>query len=126
MSRKKGKSVSFDAMVKFFMQQYNILTKKDLDILIARLDGLEALIQLTLASSDNKHIARKRVSSEKRTITSTDVVLDIIKRVRKNGVSFTEIKLKTGFEEKKLRNIIFRLSKRGKIIHISRGVYMAS
>ena len=31
MVRKKGKAISFDAMVKFFMQNYDIPTKKDVD-----------------------------------------------------------------------------------------------
>ncbi len=34
MARKKGKSISFDAMVKFFMQYYNIPTRKDIDKLM--------------------------------------------------------------------------------------------
>ena len=29
MPKKRGKPVSFDAMIKFFMRQYNIPTKKD-------------------------------------------------------------------------------------------------
>ena len=45
MSRRKGKTISFDAMVKFFMQNYNIPTKKDVDHLVARLDRLENLIK---------------------------------------------------------------------------------
>jgi len=40
MTRKKGKPVSFDAMVKFFMQSYNIPTKKDMNKLMDRLDRL--------------------------------------------------------------------------------------
>ncbi|MDJ0830052.1 MAG: hypothetical protein QNI92_09395, partial [Desulfobacterales bacterium] len=45
MTRRKGKSVSFDAMVKFFMQQYNIPTRKDVDKMIVRLDRIERLIR---------------------------------------------------------------------------------
>jgi hypothetical protein len=44
MSTKKGKTISFDAMVKFFMQNYNIPTKKDVDKVMAKLDRLENLI----------------------------------------------------------------------------------
>jgi len=44
MTRRKGKSVSFDAMVKFFMQYYNIPTKKDIEKLIERMDRLEKVI----------------------------------------------------------------------------------
>jgi len=45
MAKKKGKSVSFDAMVKFFMQYYNIPTRKDIDKLMAKMDSLEILIK---------------------------------------------------------------------------------
>ena len=38
MSRKKKKPISFDAMVKFFMQSYHIPTKKDIDRLSRRLE----------------------------------------------------------------------------------------
>ena len=51
MSRKKGKVVSFDAMVKFFMQHYNIPTKKDVDRLMAKLDRLENLMKNSMANS---------------------------------------------------------------------------
>ena len=45
MPTKKGKTISFDAMVKFFMQNYNIPTKKDVDKVMAKLDRLENLIE---------------------------------------------------------------------------------
>ena len=45
MARKKGKSISFDAMVKFFMQYYNIPTKKDIEKLVERMDRLEKVIK---------------------------------------------------------------------------------
>jgi len=49
MSRRKGKVVSFDAMVKFFMQNYNIPTKKDVERIMARLDRLENLLKASMA-----------------------------------------------------------------------------
>ena len=50
MQKRKGKAVSFDAMVKFFMQNYNIPTKKDVDRLMAKLDRLENLLKATVTS----------------------------------------------------------------------------
>ena len=44
MAMKKRKQVSFDAMVKFFMQYYNIPTKKDIEKLMNKMDRLEKLI----------------------------------------------------------------------------------
>ena len=45
MAKRRGKQVSFDAMVKFFMQYYNIPTKKDVEKLMAKMDRLEQLIK---------------------------------------------------------------------------------
>ncbi len=57
--------------------------------------------------------------------TSTDEALEVIKRFRK-GVGFANIQTRTGFGDKKLRNIIYRLHKMGKIVRKSRGLYIAS
>ena len=50
MAKKRGKSVSFDAMIKFFMQYYNIPTRKDIDRLMAKMDRLELLIKSSAIS----------------------------------------------------------------------------
>lgn len=120
MPRKKGKAVSFDAMVKFFMQNYNIPTKKDVDQLIIRLDRLENLIKSSMGSCT----AKSQNSRRKTSLTAVDIVLDTIKR-SKQGIDFAQIQAKTGFDEKKIRNIIFRLNKSAKIKRKSRGVYIA-
>ena len=121
MPRRKGKAISFDAMVKFFMQNYNIPTKKDIDQLIARLDRLENIIKSSLGSSNAKtQIARRKTS-----LTAVDIVLDTIKRSNQ-GIDFSQIQVKTGYDEKKIRNIIFRLNKTGKIKRKSRGIYIGA
>ena len=130
MARKKGKSVSFDAMVKFFMQYYNIPTKKDIEKLIERMDRLEKVIKAS--ELYGKEIRISTLKSSKATgsasrpvVTSSNVVLEVIKRFKK-GVGFSEIQERTGFGEKKLRNIIYRLHKMKKITRKSRGIYIAS
>ena len=117
MVRKKGKSISFDAMVKFFMHTYDIPTKRDVDKLLARLDRLEGLLSAASTSGLSRSVRRGRGAA-------ADVVLDVIKR-SKQGLKFVDIQSKTGFAEKKVRNIIFRLNKLQKIKRHSRGVYVA-
>ena len=122
MPKKKGKTISFDAMVKFFMQSYDIPTKKDVDKLMAKLDRLEKLIKHSEVGSNNARVG----SSRRRTaLSAVDIVLDTIKHSRQ-GLGFTEIQAKTGFDEKKIRNIIFRLNKIGKIKRKRRGIYIAA
>ncbi len=129
MARKKTKSVSFDAMVKYFMQTYGIPTKRDIDKIMTRLDRLESLIKSGSVSRDPKPAAAKaKIDSQGKRknsgMTASDIVLGIITR-SKNGAGFADIQKKAGFPEKKLRNIIFRLSKLGKIKPKGRGIYLA-
>ena len=121
MPRRKGKTTSFDAMVKFFMQNYNIPTKKDVDQLMIRLDRLENLIKSSMGPSN----AKTQIARRKNSVTAVDIVLDTIRR-SKQGIDFAQIQAKTGFDEKKIRNIIFRLNKTGKIKRKSRGVYIGA
>lgn len=122
MVKKKGKSVSFDAMVKFFMNTYNIPTKQDIERLNNRLDRIERLI--VNASSLKKQRRNDGKGANKQPVFSaSDHVLEIVQRY-KDGVGFAELQLQTGYDEKKLRNIIFRLNKRGKIRRKDRGVYV--
>ena len=130
MPRKKGKSVSFDAMVKFFMQYYNIPTKKDIEKLIERMDQLEKVIKESEFYNKGGRIptlksSKAAASMSRSAATSSNVVLEVIKRFKK-GVGFSEIQERTGFGEKKLRNIIYRLHKMKKITRKSRGIYIAS
>ncbi len=66
-----------------------------------------------------KAVARKKAPQA----TATDKILKIIKRSKK-GVDVPTLKKKTGFDDKKVRNIIFRASKEGKIKKSGRGIYV--
>lgn len=123
MSRKKGKAVSFDAMVKFFMQHYSIPTKKDVDRLMAKLDRLENLIKTTQTGPAIQ--LKGQPGQRQPNVTAVDAVFDLIRRSRE-GMGFADIQVKTGFGDKKIRNIIFRLNKIGKIRRKQRGTYVAS
>lgn len=130
MNKRKSKSVSFDAMVKFFMRQYNIPTKKDVNKLMTRLDRLEKLIKATAPPAKRGRVSsgisgKGKALSGRSSVTASDIVLNIIKAYRK-GAGFAQIQAKTGFGEKKLRNIIFRLNQTNKIKRKSRGIYIVS
>ena len=74
-----------------------------------------------------RRVAVKRVVSRKKgaKMTATQQILSIVRRTRK-GVDVPTLKTKTGFEDKKVRNIIFRASKEGKIKKIGRGIYVGA
>lgn len=56
-------------------------------------------------------------------VTATDQVLNIINRSKK-GVDTATLMIKTGFDRKKVTNIIQRTFKQGKIKKADRGVYV--
>ncbi len=56
-------------------------------------------------------------------VTATDQILKIIKRSKK-GVDVPTLKTKTGFDDKKVRNIVFRAAKEGRIKKSGRGLYV--
>ncbi len=122
--KKKGKPISFDAMVKFFLQNYKIPTKKDIDRLEKRITQLERLIRSTAGTGRSRPPAAPGRNAKGAT-TGMDTVYNVVRRAR-NGASFQYIQTKTGFDDKKIRNIIFRLNKLEKIRRQSRGVYTAA
>ncbi|MFC1885930.1 hypothetical protein ACFLZM_02600 [Thermodesulfobacteriota bacterium] len=121
MAKRGRKSISFDAMIKFFMKKYNIPTKRDIDKIATRIDRLEKIINKTATASGGK----KRNSRLKPVLTDSDTILNVIKGY-KDGVDFMRIKDRTGFEKKKIRNFIYRLNKTGRITRKRRGIYIAS
>ncbi len=109
-------------MVKFFMQTYNIPTKRDIDKLASRLDHLE---QLILKTSESVTLVAEgkggRVKSPA-AMSAQDTVVEVVAGF-KDGVGFSEIHDRTGYEEKKLRNILFRLTKLNRVARKERGIY---
>jgi len=118
MPSRKRKNLTFDTMVKMFLRDYGIPTKKDVEKLMARMDRLEQLIHSTARSP-----VRSRESSSPEMTPAAETVLAVIREF-KNGAGFADIQEITGFDEKKLRNIIYRLNKTRKIKRISRGIYV--
>ena len=58
-------------------------------------------------------------------LTATDQVLKLI-NASKKGLDIVTIKNETGFDDKKVRNIIFRANKEGKIQRADRGLYIVA
>lgn len=129
MTRRKRKSVSFDAMVKFFIRNYDIPTKKDIDTLHNRLERIEKYIMAQSVTRGSGGAAKKKpglqTTKSRSAMTASDRVYNFIKRSR-SGLKIADIKAKTNYDDKKLRNIIFRLHSMQRIKRVSRGVYTAA
>ena len=127
MSKKQGNPVKFEAMIKAFMEQCDIPGRADIDRLVERIDRLEKIVMQT-AAVHGKSVELPMKSHKgvgRGAMTASGQVLEVV-RTYKQGVDFARLQDRTGFEDKKLRNIIFRLNKIGKIQRKSRGVYVTS
>ncbi len=87
----------------------------------------KAVTKKTIKAKAIKKAPAKMAVAKKPTsqATATDQILGIIKRF-KNGVDVATLKEKTGFNDKKVRNIVFRASKEGKIKKSGRGIYVGA
>ncbi len=65
------------------------------------------------------------VKKKKTPQTDSDKVFQVIKRYKK-GADVPKIKARTGFNDKKISNIIHRAFKRGMIKRVGRGLYTAA
>ncbi len=77
---------------------------------------------ISRSKSTKKAPAKKAPVKKAAQPTATDEVLKIIKRSKK-GVDAPTLIKKTGFNQKKVRNILFRTYKQGKIKRLEKGIY---
>ena len=76
-------------------------------------------VKATPAKKAPKAPAKKKAVK----VTATDQVLKIINRSKK-GVDTATLMKKTGFDQKKVRNILNRTFKQGKIKRAEKGIYV--
>lgn len=70
-----------------------------------------------------KIVAKKGIAKKSKRVPASDSVMTIINRSRK-GIRTAELITKTGFKEKKIRDIIYRLKKQGKVKSLRTGLYV--
>jgi putative endonuclease len=110
------------------------VTKRDLQSLQRQIKALQKKMEKLIAAVEKSEKAKptKRSPVQKAAVkkntaqpTATDQVLKIIKR-SKNGVNAATLMTKTGFDLKKVRNILQRTYKQGKIKRVEKGVYVGA
>jgi hypothetical protein len=131
MAKRSGKSVSFDAMIKFFMIRFEIPTRQDIQRIVSRLDQLEKTIKKIAVCGKAKRSGNSkagggntRSAGSGQTSNASEVILNAVK-ASVQGLDYAGISEITHFEEKKIRNILHRLHKTGKIQRKRRGLYVA-
>jgi len=110
--------------------------KKDLTAIGQKLDNLIKAVEKsekTTVTKASKPKAVKATPAKKAPkapakkkavqVTATDQVLKIINRLKKGADTATLMK-KTGFDQKKVRNILNRTFKQGRIKRVDKGIYV--
>ena len=69
-----------------------------------------------------KKTGAKKVAPKK-SVTAVDTVLGIINKSKK-GIDTSALMQKTGYDKKKIANLVFKLKKQGKIKSETKGVYV--
>ena len=95
------------------------LTQKT-DKMIKRLEKLE---KAQAAKKPKAKAVKKAVAKKPAKLSASGTVLAIVKRSRK-GVDKTALIKKTGFDDKKIRDITYRLRKQRKIKRDRKGLYV--
>ena len=110
------------------------VTKRDLQSLQSQFKAIEKKMDKLIAAAEKtekpgaaKKSPAKKAPATKRAakLTATDQVLGIIKRSKK-GVNIKTLMDKTGFNHKKVTNILQRTFKQGKIKRVGKGVYVGA
>ncbi len=95
---------------------------KKIEKLVIVADQIEK--KKTVKAGPAGKVTRKRPATGKSgALTAVETVFRIIKRSKK-GVTTATLMEKTGFNEKKIFNNIFKLKKQGKIVSKAKGVYV--
>ena len=115
--------------LQFVIKNLKILTKKA-EVMARKLDRLEKAAEKKAKAKPRakvkkvkKAVPKKAVGKKAKKVTATDKVLAIINKSKK-GVNTATLKQKTGFNEIKVRNIVFRLKKQKRISSKPKGVYI--
>ena len=110
------------------------ILKKDLQSLQKEIKALEKKMDKLITAAEKvdrskgaKKAPVKKPPAKKKPakMTATDQVLTIIKRSKK-GVDTATLMKKTGFNQKKITNILHRTYKQGKIKRVEKGIYVGS
>ncbi len=117
MKENFGQGINWESIIRGVLQKFDIPSREDIRELNYRLDRLEGLIYQRRAGGE-----KAGKTKEGRPKSASDVVLEIMENYP-GGTDFKTIKEACGYNDKKLRNIIYRLDKIGKIEKVKRGVY---
>ena len=107
------------------MKELKALTRKTegIEKKLSKLDKAKVPKKAKAKAKIKVKPAKKRITKKPAKATAIDTVFAIIKKSKK-GVGAATLKKKTGFDNKKIYNVINSLKKKGKVKSIGQGVYV--
>ena len=136
-ARPKSAIASVRAVGKSMATALKTLTEET-ENLIAKVNGLEKSKSKGKTAKKPEHRTAGKVRDKRkagvqktpvrkaRKLTDIDRVLNVIKRHHKRGTDLKKLRDRTGFQDDKIRGIVSRACKTGKIKRVSRGIYIAA
>ncbi|MBW2569789.1 MAG: hypothetical protein JRD93_17935 [Deltaproteobacteria bacterium] len=120
LAEQKITATNLKSVLSFMSNTLKILSKET-ENLAKKVEKLERV----KAAGEAKKRARERKIAKRRakSLMMTEAVLKIIRR-HKNGVDISKLKDKTGFDNKKIVNIVHELKKQGKVKSRGIGIYL--
>jgi len=95
--------------------------------LVKRAEKLSKAAKKTVKTRGKKKAVAKKAPVAKKYVrkkmSAADTMFGFIKRSR-NGLDSNTLTKKTGFDKKKVQNLLHRLKKQGKIHNVKKGVYI--
>ena len=92
---------------------------KEVEKLAGNLEAQTKAKAKPVQKTAEKKVSKKTVNQP----TAADTVFGIIKRYKK-GANIATINQKTGYDSKKIHNLVYKLKKQGKIKSETKGVYV--
>ena len=101
---------------------------KKADMMLKKVEKLEKKLSAKKPKRKTKtktkaRVAKKTAKKKPGRVTATGTVLSIIEK-RKKGINTAQLQAKTGFDERKIWNIINILKRQGKVTSEKTGVYV--
>ena len=100
---------------------------KNLKLIVEKVEKIEAKLDISEKATEGKKTApvspKKAAVKKAAKVTASETLYAIIARSKK-GVSSATLKKKTGFNDQKIRDNIYRLRKQNKIESTGKGIYI--
>ncbi len=112
--------------IEVLAKKLETITKSSVDVTPKKKAKAKPVRKAPAKSSKQEAVQKapkKAVSKKSKPPTAADTVLGVIDRSKK-GVNTATLMEKTGYDQKKIANLVYKLKNQGKIKSVNKGVYL--